>query len=76
MARYFDRVQSQRRSNSNERRRVYGYRVWLEAKSEEYIYHIGLTGQVILCPKLIPGANNPLLMTPDGSNQDPQNQAP
>ena len=56
--------------------RVYGYRVWLEAESEGYIYHVGLTGQVILCPKPIPGANNPLLMTPDSSNQDPQNQAP
>ena len=57
--------------------RVYGYRVCAgSSQSEGYVHHVGLTGQVILCPKPIPGANNPLLMTPDSSNQDPQNQAP
>ncbi|MBI2757227.1 MAG: hypothetical protein HYX49_00950 [Chloroflexi bacterium] len=55
---------------------VYGYRVWLEAGGQKYIYHTALTGQVFLCPKLNPGANNPLLMTPDGSTQDYQDQAP
>lgn len=56
--------------------RVYGYRVWLEAGGEKHIYHTALTGQLFLCPKLNPGANNPLLMTPDGSTQDYQEQGP
>lgn len=56
--------------------RVYGYRVWLEASGEKYIYHTALTGQIFLCPKLNPGANNPLLITPDGSTQDYQEQGP
>ncbi len=56
--------------------RVYGYRVWLAANGVEYIYHVGETGQVILCTEPIPGANNPLLMTPGGSTQDPQNNQP
>lgn len=56
--------------------KVYGYRVWLNVAGEEYIYHTGLNEQIIFCPKLNPGANNPLLATPDGSTQDPQNQSP
>jgi hypothetical protein len=58
------------------RGRVYGYRVWLEAERQEYIYHTGLTGQIILCPKLNPGANNPLLSKTPGSNQTPQSGTP
>jgi hypothetical protein len=59
-----------------ESNQVYGYRIWLEVAGEEYIYHVGLTEQIIFCPKLNPGANNPLLTTPDGSIQGPQNQSP
>jgi len=57
-------------------KKIYGYRVWLDAAGEEYIYHVGLNEQVIFCPKFTPGANNPLLMTPDSSTQDTQNQSP
>ena len=53
-----------------------GYRIWLEAKNEEYIYHVGLNSQIILCPKFSPGVNNPLLMTPDGSALPPQDSSP
>ena len=57
--------------------KVYGYRIWLEAEGEQYIYHVGLNGQVILCPKLTqPGANNPLLMTPGAPTHDLHNQQP
>jgi hypothetical protein len=55
---------------------VYGYRIWLEADGEEYIYHAGINETIIFCPKMTPGANNPFFMTPDGSSQDPQNQSP
>ncbi len=56
--------------------RVYGYRVWLEANGVEYVYHVGETGQVILCLEPNPGANNPLLMTPGDPTQDPHNNQP
>ena len=55
---------------------VYGYQVWLEAQGKDYIYRVGLTGQLILCPQLKPGAKNLLLRTPVGTGQDPQDQAP
>ena len=55
---------------------VYGYRIWLEAAGQEYIYHAGINETIIFCPKITPGANNPLFMTPDGSAQDSQNQSP
>ena len=51
--------------------RVYGYRVWLQADGKGYIYHVGLTGQLILCPHLKPGVKNTLLRTPGGTGQDP-----
>ena len=51
--------------------RVYGYRVWLQADGKGYIYHVGLTGQLILCPQLKPGTKNPLLRMPGGTGQDP-----
>jgi len=50
---------------------VTGYRVWLEAQGETYIYHVGLDGQVMYCPAIQPGANNPLLKTPVGTPQTP-----
>lgn len=53
---------------------VHGYRVWLEAKGQNYIYHIGLTGQIILCPKLNPGVNNPRLSKTPNSNLTPQSE--
>ena len=56
--------------------RVYGYRVTLEAGGADYIYHVGETGQVILCTQPAPGANNPLLGGSNGPTQDPYNNAP
>ena len=56
--------------------RVYGYRVWLEANGVEYLYHVGEGGQAIPCTEPDPGANNPLLMTPGGPTQDPNNKQP
>ena len=53
-----------------------GYRIWLQVNGETYIYHIGLNNQIVLCPKLMPRTNNPLLMTPDGSPEVPQDQSP
>jgi len=55
---------------------VSGYRIWLEAERETYIYHVGLNSQVIVCPSLNPGANNPLLMTPGGPPPIPGDQSP
>ena len=56
--------------------RVYGYSVWLGAKAAEYLYHVGQDGQVFPCTEPNPGANNPLLMTPGGPTQDPNNRQP
>jgi len=56
--------------------RVYGYGVWLEAGGQNYIYHAALTGQLFPCPKLEPGVNNPLLMTPGGPTPNYQDQGP
>jgi hypothetical protein len=56
--------------------RVYGYRVWLEANGVEYLFHAGEGGQVFPCTEPNPGANNPLLMTPGGPTQDPNNNQP
>jgi hypothetical protein len=56
--------------------RVYGYRVVLEANGAKYVFQVGETGQVMLCVAPIPGANNPLLMTPSGTSQDPHNNEP
>jgi hypothetical protein len=53
---------------------VHGYRVWLEAEGQNYIYHVGLNGQVILCPKLNPGVNNPRLSKTPNSNLTPQSE--
>lgn len=30
--------------------RVSGYRIWLEANGEDYLYHIGLDNTVLFCP--------------------------
>ena len=38
-----------------------GYQIWLEAESQEYIYHATLAGQLLLCPSVNLGADNPLL---------------
>ncbi len=42
--------------------RVPGYRVWLNAEGQEYLYHTDYNGQVILCPELnpdVPGSATP-----------------
>jgi hypothetical protein len=42
--------------------RVPGYRVWLNADGQEYLYHTDYNGQVILCPELnpdVPGSATP-----------------
>ena len=31
--------------------KVTGYRIWLQANSENFAYHVGLDGQVFMCPK-------------------------
>jgi hypothetical protein len=32
------------------KRRVSGYRIWLEANGKNYLYHIGLDNTIFLCP--------------------------
>lgn len=31
--------------------KVTGYRIWLQANGENFAYHVGLDGQVFVCPK-------------------------
>jgi hypothetical protein len=42
--------------------RVPGYRVWLNAEDQEYLYHTDYNGQIVLCPELnpdVPGSTTP-----------------
>jgi hypothetical protein len=42
--------------------RVPGFRVWLNAEGQEYLYHTDYNGQVVLCPELnpdVPGSTTP-----------------
>jgi hypothetical protein len=42
--------------------KVPGYRVWLNAEGQEYLYHTDYNGQVVLCPELnpaVPGSATP-----------------
>ena len=31
--------------------RLTGYRIWLQANAENYAYHVGIDGQIFMCPK-------------------------
>ena len=51
--------------------KVPGYKVWLEANGQEYIYHTDLTGQVVLCPDINPDKLDNVPPTSTGPTQDP-----
>ena len=53
-----------------------GYQIWLEAQEQDYIYHAGLNGQLVLCQNMNPGANNPLLFKTLGPTQKPPDSSP
>lgn len=36
-------------SQTNTKGRVSGYRIWLEANGENYLYHIGLDNKIVFC---------------------------
>ena len=51
--------------------KVPGYKIWLEADGQEYIYHTDLTGQVIFCPDISPDNLDNVPPTSTGPTQEP-----